>query len=53
MGKVASRVECIYAATLPEQVGLLNLTVEQAGDADFIPELETVSDSVTGSCLIF
>lgn len=53
MGKIASRVECIYAATIPEQVGLLSLTVEQAGDADFIPELETVSDSVTGSCLIF
>ena len=53
MGKIASRVECIYAATTPEQAGLLHLTVEQAGDAEFIPELETVSDSVTGSCLIF
>lgn len=53
MGKVSARVECIYAVTTPEQAGLLHLTVEQAGDADFIPELETVSDSVTGSCLIF
>ena len=53
MGKIASHVECIYAVTTPEQAGLLSLTVEQAGDAEFIPELETVSDSVTGSFLIF
>lgn len=53
MGKFSARVDCIYTPTVPEQTGLLSVTAEKLGEVAFVPELETVSEGVTGSCLIF
>jgi len=50
LDKIAQRVDSVYAAAAPENMGALLAAME---DVEFVPELEIPNEAVTGSCLIF
>ena len=53
LAKLAPMVDRVYARTTPEQIGTLSAAVTAAGGkTDFVPELESHSPEVTGSCVI-
>ena len=53
LSRVAPLVDGIYVSTTPSQVHILANAVKKTGSTDFVPQLETYSEGVTGNCLIY